>query len=247
MGQEQRGVFTPEAVSLLDDVVTAGKLADLQERTHRDETRLAKIARERETLQRELVTEEEVTDALHKFDSLWNELSQREQARVLQFLIERIEYDGTDGDVSITFRQSGFPSGRRIVHRGASGLKIQTKVHIGRGRRGKREMRRGENTSPVPGRIPRVAKLMALAIRFDQLIRDDVVADYAELARLGQVSRARETQIMNLLNLATDIQERILSMPRVEAGRDPLTERELREVVAEVDWARQRRKSRDFN
>ncbi len=35
------------------------------------------------------------------------------------------------------------------------------------------------------GRIPRVSRLMALAIRFEKLVRDGVVADYAELARLG--------------------------------------------------------------
>jgi hypothetical protein len=42
------------------------------------------------------------------------------------------------------------------------------------------------------------------------LIQQGVVKDYADLARLGQVSRARITQIMNLLNLAPDIQEPIL-------------------------------------
>jgi len=85
-----------------------------------------------------------------------------------------------------------------------------------------------------------VAKLMALAIRFEQLVRDGVVADYAELARLGHVTRARMTQIMNLLNLAPDIQEAILFLPRVERGKDPVTERDLRALVAEVDWGRQR-------
>jgi len=89
-------------------------------------------------------------------------------------------------------------------------------------------------------RLQPATKLMALAIRFDQLIRDGVVADQAELARLGYVSRARVSQIMNLLNLAPDIQEAILDLPPVESGRG-LTERELRVVVAEVDWGRQQR------
>lgn len=39
-------------------------------------------------------------------------------------------------------------------------------------------------------------------IRFEKLFRDGDVADYAELARLGHVTRARLTQIMNLLALA---------------------------------------------
>lgn len=56
-------------------------------------------------------------------------------------------------------------------------------------------------------RSPRLARLMALAIKFDGLVRQGVVRDYADLARLGYVSRARITQIMNLLHLAPDIQE----------------------------------------
>jgi hypothetical protein len=45
--------------------------------------------------------------------------------------------------------------------------------------------------------------------------------DYAQLARLWQVSRARLTQTMNL-HLAPDIQEAILFLPRVLRGRDPI-------------------------
>ncbi len=82
---------------------------------------------------------------------------------------------------------------------------------------------------------------MALAIRFEQLIRDGVVADQAELASLGHVTRARLTQIMNLLCLAPDIQEAILFLPLVERGRDAVTERELRPIAALADWRKQRR------
>ncbi len=64
--------------------------------------------------------------------------------------------------------------------------------------------------------------------------------DYAELARLGHVTRARVTQIMNLLNLAPDIQEAILFLPAVEGGRDPIKEWQVRPVAAEAVWARQR-------
>ena len=50
--------------------------------------------------------------------------------------------------------------------------------------------------------IPRIARLMALAIRLEGLLRDEKSLDYAELARLGQGTRARITQIMKLLHLA---------------------------------------------
>jgi hypothetical protein len=94
--------------------------------------------------------------------------------------------------------------------------------------------------APQPG-VPRVSKLMALAIRFDQLIQDGAVEDQAQLARVGHVTRARLTQIMNLLNLAPDIQEAILTLPAPEAGRDPVTEKQLRPVAAELEWRKQRR------
>lgn len=90
---------------------------------------------------------------------------------------------------------------------------------------------------PLPGRVPRVAKLMALAIRFDKLIADGVVANQSELARLAQVTQPRMTQIMNLLHLAPDIQEEILFMAPVQEGRDPVTERDLRWVVSELSWS----------
>src|SRR5450756_479212 len=75
--------------------------------------------------------------------------------------------------------------------------------------------------APTPGRVPRVARLLALAHRLERLVRTGVVKDYAEAARLGHVTRARISQIMSLLYLAPDIQETILLLPRIERGRDP--------------------------
>lgn len=117
------------------------------------------------------------------------------------------------------------------------------KVHFGRGNHGKREMRPGVSPKrDLPeGRVPRVARLMALAIRLESMIAEGEVGDQAELARAGRVSRARITQIMNLLALAPDIQESVLAMPRVTSGRDQVSERDLRPIVAQLDWAAQRR------
>src|ERR1035437_129673 len=64
--------------------------------------------------------------------------------------------------------------------------------------------------------IPRIARLMAIAIRFERLVRTGTIRDYAELARLGRVTRARITQIMKLLDLAPDIQEQILLLPLIQ-------------------------------
>jgi hypothetical protein len=90
------------------------------------------------------------------------------------------------------------------------------------------------------GRIPRVSKLMALAIRFDQLLFEGKVADQSELARLAHVTQPRMTQIMNLLHLAPDIQEALLHLPPVAAGNDLITERDLRPIARMKDWEKQR-------
>jgi hypothetical protein len=90
------------------------------------------------------------------------------------------------------------------------------------------------------GRIPRVTRLVALAIHFDRLIRDGAIDDQSELARLCRITQPRATQIMNLLHLAPDIIEELLHLPRTTAGRDPINERLLRPVAAVSDWSRQR-------
>ena len=92
-----------------------------------------------------------------------------------------------------------------------------------------------------PGNVPRISKLMALAIRFDGLVERGELRDYADLARLGYVTRARITQIMNLLNLAPDIQEELLFLPRTVKGRDPICEKHMRSIVAVSYWPRQRK------
>lgn len=92
---------------------------------------------------------------------------------------------------------------------------------------------------PTRGRLPRITKMMALAIRLDHLIKSGQITDQAELARVGRVSRARLTQIMDLNLLAPDIQEEVLHLPMQLSGRE-LKEKDLRKVAALLEWGRQR-------
>jgi hypothetical protein len=122
-----------------------------------------------------------------------------------------------------------------------SKLSVTREFHVRTEGRGRKRIRRGPKSATVDC-VPRVAKLMALAIRFDELISYGTVTDQAELARIGQVTRARLTQIMNLLSLAPTIQEQLLFLSADAA--DPhgaITERHLRRVSAPVDWSTQRK------
>ena len=91
-----------------------------------------------------------------------------------------------------------------------------------------------------PDRVPRISRMMALAIWFDEHIRKGEVNNFSELAVLGQVCRTRVTQIMNLLLLAPDIQEEILFLPRIEKGPDTLRLKDMQKVAKEANWNYQR-------
>jgi len=82
---------------------------------------------------------------------------------------------------------------------------------------------------------------MALAIHLDELVQTGAVQDYATLARLGHVSRARITQILNLVNLAPDIQEEVLFLNQDQVAAARLTLGTLQPLSALLDWRQQRR------
>jgi hypothetical protein len=124
-------------------------------------------------------------------------------------------------------------------------MTIERDVHFRRyGRGSPRHLEAGAKPQPKerpPGRIPRIARLMALALRFEEQVRQGVLASYAELAALGHVTRARVSQIMNLVNLAPDLQEALLFLPRTEQGHDPIHLAQVQLIASTFDWRRQRR------
>jgi len=122
-------------------------------------------------------------------------------------------------------------------------MTLQCRFHIDTRARGRKQLNAGETPTATcePGRVPRVAKLLALAHRFEGMLQEGVVSSYAELAQLGQVTPARVSQVMALLGLAPDIQEAILFLPRTVRGRDPIQMYDLLPLTTVLDWKVQRR------
>lgn len=121
-------------------------------------------------------------------------------------------------------------------------ITVKRKVQFTREAHGRRRVAPATTEpKPVePGRVPRISRLMAVAIRLDGLLRTGEVSDIPELARLGHVTQPRMSQILNLTLLAPDIQEELLFLPRVTAGKSAIHEKMLRPITAEIDWSRQR-------
>jgi hypothetical protein len=78
-------------------------------------------------------------------------------------------------------------------------LTIKRTLHFSRQTRGRRRLDPGPKPaaeSLPPGRVPRVSRLMAVAIRFEEQVRTGRLASYSQLAALGHVTRARVSQNM---------------------------------------------------
>jgi hypothetical protein len=127
-------------------------------------------------------------------------------------------------------------------------LTVDRPFHVATADHGRKVVAPSRAMTPIPpkpqaqpvGRVPRIARLMALAIKLEGYVRDGLVADRAELSRLGHVTRARITQIMDMNFLAPDIQEAILVLPQTVHGRDPIRERHVRAMFREANWEKQR-------
>lgn len=98
----------------------------------------------------------------------------------------------------------------------------------------------GNDSAKSRAALPRITRLMALAIELDTRLRDCDDLDCRTVADVGCVSRPRITQVLNLLQLAPDIQECLLMLPPLTCGREPITEKSVRQLSAEYDWGRQR-------
>lgn len=114
-----------------------------------------------------------------------------------------------------------------------------------------REIQRAEQATeptvtaaPKTGRYPRAAQVLALALQFQEMIDRGEARDYADLARLGCVSRERISQIMMLVWLAPDIQQAVLRLRPSE--RAPFSEGALRRIAKMPLWEDQRRASREL-
>ena len=123
-------------------------------------------------------------------------------------------------------------------------ITVKRRIEVRRSGQGKRVLVAGGTAPPPvpearqPG-VPRVARLLAIAIGLEGRIREGLVRDQSALARELKVSQPRMTQIMNLTLLAPEIQEQVLSLPPVSGRSGPVNERTLRRIAKEPCWGRQ--------
>ena len=144
-------------------------------------------------------------------------LSHGDGTAALAEVVQRVSYDSRTRQVRLSMRDGGE---MRFV------LEIANRPGV---RNGGKEC----------GRVPRISRLMALAIKLEGLLGEGKLGNQAEVARLGKISRARLSQILNLRNLATTIQEQLLLLPKTRRGKEPITETMVRGIAGLIDWEEQ--------
>ena len=122
IAEREIGQIHSEIAKVATDAATNGhaatRLAELHERLREVEQRLTELRDQAERARRSLVTKAEVDSALEAFTPLWDALSPREQARALRLLIQRVDYDGANGKIAVTFHANGI---RTLGQDGAAG------------------------------------------------------------------------------------------------------------------------------
>lgn len=96
-------------------------------------------------------------------------------------------------------------------------------------------------TQATVRRPAKVAKMLALAHHLQHAIDRGIAHDRADVARRLGLTRARVTQLLDLLLLAPDLQEAILFLSTLDG--EPTTERSIRGIAARSDWDDQRKAS----
>jgi len=91
----------------------------------------------------------------------------------------------------------------------------------------------------LPGKVPTVSRMMALAIFYERLIRNGKIKSVSEIGRLEGVSQQRVSQVMSLLWLSPKLQDRLLFLPKQTAPNQFVTAEKAIQIGKEIDFERQ--------
>lgn len=121
-------------------------------------------------------------------------------------------------------------------------ITVHQKLSLTKTHRGRTQVEARPEEEPVKptSSIPRISRLMALAIKYRGMLDRGEISGVTELARFCHVTQPRMTQILNLNLLCPVIQEQLFFLPRGESGKPAIHEKALRSVCRSTDWQTQK-------
>ena len=122
-------------------------------------------------------------------------------------------------------------------------ITVHKKLSITNANKGRKKLKpKREPASEPLAKVPRISRLMALAIKYQGMLDRGEVSGITELARLCHVTQPRMSQILNLNWLSPAIQEQLLFLPSRDNRKPYLHEKMLRPLSSEIDWITQQKK-----
>lgn len=215
------------------------RLAEVHVRVSELEQRLADIRHHVQEMNDQVASAADVEEALRGFNGLWQQMPPKEQERFIKMLVNEVRHDGRTGTVTLAFRSAGIrqlcirSGNEEHCHADPGNRHLEMQFRLRPLFSAPEPPRRRTPAAVESGTLPRITQALALAIQFEGMVRTGEAKDYADLARLGCVTRERISQITKLRCLAPDIQKMLLMLAaRIEAIR----ETDIRGVVALAHW-----------
>ena len=115
------------------------------------------------------------------------------------------------------------------------GFRIEIPMHIKRDRRARKIVRKGPALETAPDPVPRIARLLALAHKWEGMVRRGEVKDHAEIAIRLRITKGRITQICGLAQLAPSIQNALIHSTTSRA----VPTHSLRRILRDSRWDEQ--------
>lgn len=126
-------------------------------------------------------------------------------------------------------------------------ITVHKKLSITNANKGRKKLKpKREPTSEPLAKVPRISRLMALAIKYQCMLDRGEVSGITELARLCHVTQPRMSQILNLNTLSPANQEMLLFLDLKDNGKMKLYEKSLRKTCGELEWDSQQQAIREI-
>ena len=117
---------------------------------------------------------------------------------------------------------------------------FSVEVHLSSGHCGHKQIHQGKKPKHAkPSRLPRITRLMALAIKYEQLLKSGEIYGQEALARLAGIDRSLISRILRLRLLSPRIQEQLLNLSEITKGREELGLTKLIPLTRIHSWSKQ--------
>ncbi len=197
------------------------------------------------TIHEQQLSQQELAEALVVASPAWETLFPQMKRRVLERLLERVEYHGETKLLTLTLSAKGVQVLRAELQGTAEGdapnkgqaATMRFEFPVDLKRVNLRKLKRAANAN-TPQLLPGVVRSLVLGHQLQRCLKERQARSFKQVSQWLHISHARVSQLLSLTLLAPEIQEEILLSKETDHLR--LTEQRIRQITLEPSWKAQR-------